>query len=87
MQTIIILIHKIKGGMRPRSWSDMYVCLCKAVTDGQIRQAVCAGACTMRELRACLGVATECGRCGSHASRLLAETLNNPQSERQDQAA
>ncbi|TAM45371.1 MAG: (2Fe-2S)-binding protein [Gammaproteobacteria bacterium] len=54
----------------------MYVCLCKGVTDGQIREAVREGACTVRELGARLGVATCCGRCASHARIVLDEALN-----------
>jgi bacterioferritin-associated ferredoxin len=41
----------------------MYVCLCKAVTDGQIRRAVAAGTSSLQELRECLGVATDCRLC------------------------
>lgn len=53
----------------------MFVCLCKCVTDCQIREAVCEGACTMREIGARLGVATQCGRCAQHAHRVLQESL------------
>lgn len=53
----------------------MYVCVCKAVTDGQIRQAVDQGCCSMRELRNELGVATQCGRCAVSAREVLDEAL------------
>ncbi len=58
----------------------MYVCLCRGVTDGQIRQAVHDGVRTMRELRIELGVCSSCGRCGQHARELLEEagTLSRP---------
>lgn len=49
----------------------MYVCVCRAVTDSQIREAICEGACSMRELRQRLGVASECGRCSSCALGIL----------------
>jgi bacterioferritin-associated ferredoxin len=65
----------------------MYVCLCKGVTDCQIREAVCEGACSMRELRTCLGVATQCGRCAHHAQRVLKETLNTAPCKEKDKAA
>jgi len=52
----------------------MYICLCRGVTDSQIRQAVCQGAYSMRELRHCLGVASQCGRCGQCAKSLLEQT-------------
>lgn len=49
----------------------MYVCVCQAVTDSQIREAVCEGACSMRDLRQRLGVASECGRCSQCALDIL----------------
>lgn len=65
----------------------MYVCLCKGVTDCQIREAVCEGACSMRELRTHLGVATQCGRCAQHAQRVLKETLNTASDKENNKAA
>ncbi|BBF86031.1 bacterioferritin-associated ferredoxin [Aquitalea magnusonii] len=53
----------------------MYVCLCNAVTDSQIRQAVENGATRMCDLRAELGVASECGKCACCANQLRKETL------------
>ncbi|WP_184041830.1 bacterioferritin-associated ferredoxin [Chitinivorax tropicus] len=53
----------------------MYVCICHAVTDTQIRQAVSDGACSMRDLRNELNVATQCGRCACHARDVLKEAL------------
>lgn len=53
----------------------MYICLCKAITDSQIRKAVGEGACSMRELRQRLGVASQCGRCSQCAQSLLRQTL------------
>ena len=44
----------------------MYICVCHAVTDTHIREAVEAGAKTLRDLRT-LGVTSECGRCASCA--------------------
>ncbi|MHB1142904.1 MAG: bacterioferritin-associated ferredoxin [Sulfuricaulis sp.] len=65
----------------------MYVCVCKCVTDGDIREAVCEGACSMRELRMCLGVATQCGRCARHARQVLEETLKTAPCTENDKAA
>lgn len=42
----------------------MYVCLCKGITDSQIRAAVQDGVSSLRELRSTLGVASQCGKCG-----------------------
>lgn len=42
----------------------MYVCLCNAVTDSQIRSAVCDGRCaSFEELQAETKVSTCCGQC------------------------
>lgn len=49
----------------------MYVCVCNAVTERHIAEAVREGASTMRQLRERLGVASECGRCGSCARECL----------------
>lgn len=49
----------------------MYVCLCKAVTDNDIREAVREGAGRLRELRRRLGVASDCGCCAREALQLL----------------
>ncbi|MDN3517011.1 bacterioferritin-associated ferredoxin [Aquisalimonas lutea] len=50
----------------------MYVCLCHAVTDHDIRRAVVqGGARTMRDLRHQLGLCACCGRCGPEAREVL----------------
>jgi bacterioferritin-associated ferredoxin len=51
----------------------MYVCVCHAVTDRQIRQAAEGGALTLRDLRRDLGVTRDCGRCASCAHECLQE--------------
>lgn len=51
----------------------MYVCLCAAVTDHQIHQAVQRGASKLQDLREDLGIAAECGRCASCARQCLRE--------------
>lgn len=53
----------------------MYVCICHAITDRDIRHAVERGACSMRELRNELKVATQCGRCASCAKTCLSQSL------------
>lgn len=65
----------------------MYVCVCKGVTDGQIRTEACAGACTLRELRARLGVAAQCGRCALQVRQVLQEALRADRAAADDQAA
>jgi bacterioferritin-associated ferredoxin len=58
----------------------MYVCLCKGITDRQIREAISEGASSMRDLRSALDVANQCGKCGRDCKALLSENLiaNNP---------
>ena len=53
----------------------MYICLCKAVTDGQIRQAVHDGAGSLRAVRDELGIMTTCGKCACEARDLVKNTL------------
>lgn len=51
----------------------MYVCICKGITDHQIRAAVQQGADSMRAVRQNLGVASQCGKCGSLARDIMRE--------------
>ncbi|HJT51373.1 MAG TPA: bacterioferritin-associated ferredoxin [Nitrosospira sp.] len=53
----------------------MYICVCKGVTDTAIREAVHRGADRMRDLKACLGVSEQCGRCACHAKEVLEKAL------------
>jgi bacterioferritin-associated ferredoxin len=49
----------------------MYVCVCRAVTEGEIKAAIDQGMRSMRELRQGLGVASQCGKCGQCALHML----------------
>lgn len=50
----------------------MYVCLCRGITDTQIKKAIDEGkASCMRSLSKALGIAGDCGRCGKAARELL----------------
>ena len=51
----------------------MYVCICQAVTDKQIRRAAANGADNLYELREALGVGSGCGSCADHAQEILQE--------------
>jgi len=53
----------------------MYVCVCRAVTDSKIRQAVAEGACSLRDLRNDLGLGTGCGKCVPQAHQVLRDCL------------
>lgn len=41
----------------------MYVCLCNAFTDGQVRGAVAGGCRSVAQVYDALGAKPECGRC------------------------
>lgn len=51
----------------------MYVCLCNAVTEGQVRKCAQDGACSLDDLAATLGLGAGCGRCRDCAAQVLAE--------------
>jgi bacterioferritin-associated ferredoxin len=53
----------------------VYACLCRAVPERSVREAVAAGASTMGELRASCGAGTGCGGCLPSLRRLLRECL------------
>lgn len=53
----------------------MYVCLCRGITDSQIRQAVEEGASSVREVNSLLGTATQCGKCAMTTRQIVNETL------------
>ena len=53
----------------------MYVCICKGITDTQIRAAVEDGASSLRDVRNTLGVASQCGKCGILTREIVRETL------------
>lgn len=59
----------------------MYVCLCQGVTDAQIRGAISEGCCSYREVRECLGVAMQCGKCACSAKAVVRETLAQSQNQ------
>ena len=52
----------------------MYVCICNAITDKQIRKAVEAGVKDLWDLQRQLGVASGCGSCKEVASEILRES-------------
>jgi bacterioferritin-associated ferredoxin len=53
----------------------MYVCICKAVTDSQIRAAVEGGVTSMSGLRQSLGCSGQCGKCARHVKQVRDEVL------------
>ena len=53
----------------------MYVCVCNAITDKQIRRAARNGVSSLYELRGTLGVAAGCGSCARTAQEILDEEM------------
>ena len=53
----------------------MYVCICNAVTDSDIRNAVDSGVRTMSQLRQRTGCANTCGCCKELAVEVLQDSL------------
>ncbi len=56
----------------------MYICLCNAITDSQIRRAARAGVRDLWQLQSQLGVASGCGSCIEHAESILNEAHKAP---------
>lgn len=53
----------------------MYVCICHAVTDNEVRHKVQNGASSMKDLRSTLNVGTSCGRCTMCVKDVLKKSL------------
>ncbi|MBL8482919.1 MAG: (2Fe-2S)-binding protein [Rhodocyclaceae bacterium] len=53
----------------------MYICLCKPVTDRDIRVAVDQGCRSVRDLRTELGCCSDCRRCARAAHEVLTDAL------------
>ena len=54
----------------------MYICLCNAITERQVRESARSGVRSIEQLAAELGVATGCGRCRECAVELLREACS-----------
>lgn len=55
----------------------MYVCVCNAVTDKEIRKAVQGGVNSFSELQQQTRVSTCCGRCKDCAKQVMDDALAN----------
>jgi bacterioferritin-associated ferredoxin len=49
----------------------MYVCICKAVSQGTVSQAIAKGATTIDAVGAATGAGTDCGSCRKSIAREL----------------
>lgn len=54
----------------------MYVCICNAITERDIKEAARNGVCSMEALGDRLKVATCCGNCRDCARKVLGEALS-----------
>jgi len=54
----------------------MYVCLCRGITDQDIKDAVANGAESYREIRDLLYLGTCCGRCAPEARSIISDELS-----------
>ena len=64
-----------------REPTTMYICLCHAISDRQIREAVDQGAGSLFEVQMRLPVASCCGRCEDSAREVIEshiESANRP---------
>jgi bacterioferritin-associated ferredoxin len=66
------LFHLIKGLL------CMYVCVCNAVTEDDVRGCVVAGACSTKEVRSACGMQPGCGSCTKRLRALVSENLISP---------
>lgn len=53
----------------------MYVCLCRGITDQDIKEAVANGAQSYRDVRDLLDLGTCCGRCAPEARSIISEEV------------
>ena len=53
----------------------MFICICKAVTDRDLRQAIDNGAYTRRQLSQCTGAGSVCGKCSCDIKQILDERV------------
>ena len=53
----------------------MYVCLCRGITDQDIKEAVASGAESYREIRDMLDLGTCCGRCAHEARAIISDEV------------
>lgn len=54
----------------------MYVCVCKSVTDKDIRRAVANGTHSFSGVRRDLNLASQCGKCGVLARQIFDESIS-----------
>ncbi|WP_087719947.1 (2Fe-2S)-binding protein [Salinicola salarius] len=53
----------------------MFVCLCKNVTDRQLREAVSQGARSWKEVQEMTGCSSQCGKCACVGKTIVKDAL------------
>jgi len=53
----------------------MFVCICKGITEQNVRDAVDSGSQNIKLLKEQLAVGSQCGTCVTHAKQLINEQL------------
>ena len=53
----------------------MYVCLCRGITDQDIKEAVANGADSYREIRDMFDLGTCCGRCAPETRAIISDEI------------
>ena len=51
----------------------MYVCICKQITDQEVRAAISAGHTDINALSEHLGIGSNCGTCRGYTHQLISE--------------
>ncbi|HLX79741.1 MAG TPA: (2Fe-2S)-binding protein [Burkholderiales bacterium] len=55
----------------------MYICICNAITERDVRECAQRGCCSLDELSVELGVGSGCGRCRVVAKEILNESQSS----------
>jgi len=64
---------------------DMYICICKSVTDSQIRRCVReTGVRNLRGLRRELGACDQCGKCAREARQIITQSIEESNGARRE---
>lgn len=53
----------------------MVVCLCRNISDREIKEVVCSGAKCMSDVNKCFTEQMQCGKCVPFTKQLIQETL------------
>ncbi len=59
----------------------MYICLCNAISDKQVRARACQGPCSVSDVYRACGCAAQCGKCAAAIRSVLSEFHDRGQSD------